>query len=99
MHGDNLVKEKRKSIKALLGESTLKVDSGETINQLCINSFGIALRPFWYVERYIKKRELVQLSIKENVEVKSNVYMLYLAQEYIPRKLQLFLDFTTSYYN
>lgn len=92
-HGKEKTLKSGKMIKSIFNTSSLNVNSGETINQFCINAHGIALRSKWDIERYIKEGKLVEIKINDSVQSKTGVYVVFQEGMYLPKRVRIFLDF------
>lgn len=98
MHADSKVKPQNKSLDKVLGKSSIEVNSGETINQLCIAGYGVAVRSLWDIERYVQEDKLHIVSTKESIISEKRVYAVFPNLSYTPKKVRIFLDFMKDFY-
>ena len=92
-HGTEKLKSANKTINSVFRKSNISVNSGEAINQLAMNHYGIAIRSRWDVQRYIDEGKLVELKINDSIVSTTNIYALFKEGMYLPKRVRMFLDF------
>ncbi len=92
-HANHRLKNSGQLLKKISKYRPIKVNSGEIINQLCVEGVGIAVRSRWNVGELINDGKLVELKIEDSIISSTAVYALYPNNQYIPKKTRHFLDF------
>lgn len=93
VHGEEKFKKSGQTVQQLFKKSQVSVNSGETLNQFCIQGQGIALRSLWDIRRYKEEKKLVQLHLDDEIVSSSSVYVVFPDQVFMPQKTRLFLDY------
>lgn len=92
MHRNNMLSVGKRTLEDVIGQSAVSVDSGEVINQLAIEAYGVAVRPLWDVQRFIQEKKLSIVHTREKIKSRSAVYLVHNPRGFLPRKMRLFLD-------
>ncbi|SMF41120.1 LysR family transcriptional regulator [Pseudobacteriovorax antillogorgiicola] len=92
-HGQAVLSSKDKTLKQFFPKPRITTNSGQTINEMCLQNFGIAIRSIWDIERYIKEKKLTLIDIHEEIINDSAVYAVFRDSSFLPKRTRIFLNY------
>lgn len=77
-------------------EGNIRTNSAEFVREALVSGLGVGLRPYWDVAPQIEKGELKIILPQYRGSSNMAIYAVYPCRDYLPEKVNVFIDFLSS---
>jgi len=86
----------RRELREVAGPGGLTATNGDFLVELAIAGAGILVRPAWGVERELRLGLLKPIGLKDSLESRSAIYVVFDGNRFMPKRLRAWIDFLAA---
>ncbi|GEM78922.1 LysR family transcriptional regulator [Vibrio superstes] len=83
---------------SIKGNSSIRVNHGEAVRDVCVEGLGVAMCATWLVHEQLKRGELVQVLEDYPLVDGAAIWVVYPSSRLVAPKVRAFVDYFSQYY-